>query len=313
MSVKNPSPESTYHIDNDLREVVQLALDLGMPLLVTGEPGTGKTRLARYVAEEMLGAKLLAFYTKTTSKAKDLLYHYDALSHFRDAQIDQVKRNPMEYVEFHAMGKAIVEASQTRYVVLVDEIDKAPRDFPNDVLFEFEEMAFKVAEANISAIQNWNKKQQEYKDIQLDEQGYFRTGKEAANKPVLILTSNSEKNLPDAFLRRCVYHHINFPKKDTLQIIVEKNVSLTSGFSKSMLEAAVDHFLAIRQKPLRKKPATAELLAWVHVLKNHGLDVNEVIAGSDEALKNKLKRAYAILFKNNDDLKWAEDLVKSRM
>ncbi len=147
----------SYIIDPDLEAVVDLALDLEMPLLVTGEPGTGKTKLATHIAEK-LNVPLLEFITKTTSKAKDLLYKYNALLHFRESQQDKAaekKINAMEYVEFEALGKAIKEAGQQRYVVLVDEIDKAPRDFPNDVLFEFEQRAFKVEEANLKEVEAW--------------------------------------------------------------------------------------------------------------------------------------------------------------
>ncbi len=131
--------ELTYIIDPKLKAVVRMAIRRRMPLLVTGEPGTGKTKLARYVADHILpGARLMRFNTKTTSKARDLLYHYNTLSHFRDSRQGE-GLNPMTYITFQALGEAIIDSPNQRYVVLVDEIDKAPRDFPNDVLFEFEE------------------------------------------------------------------------------------------------------------------------------------------------------------------------------
>ncbi|MEM7511115.1 MAG: MoxR family ATPase [Bacteroidota bacterium] len=306
---ENASAQSSnglnYIIDPDLKSAVEVALDLGMPLLVTGEPGTGKTKLARYVAEEMLGTDLLEFNTKTTSKAKDLLYRYDALSHFRDTQIEKVKRNPMEYVEFAAMGKGIIESPSKRYVVLVDEIDKAPRDFPNDVLFEFDEMAFKVEEASMQNLTDWHSKHAEYKELEIDKQGFFRTSTEAAKRPVLILTSNSEKNLPDAFLRRCVYYHISFPQPEKLKEIVQANVDTSESFTAHMLGAAVKHFYQIRSHKLKKLPATAELLSWIKVLKKANIDITKALDGEDD-LFTHLKRANVILFKNKEDLEWAD-------
>ncbi len=313
MSQNTSTPEengSDYIMDPGLAAAVEVALDLGKPLLVTGAPGTGKTKLASHIASDIVKTKLLQFNTKTTSKAKDLLYRYDALSHFRDSQIGKKRLNPMDYVQFKFMGKAILEASQKQYVVLVDEIDKAPRDFPNDVLFEFDEMAFGVEEATVEDIKSWKTENPKYEHVLIDEEdGYFRTEKNAAKRPVLILTSNSEKNLPDAFLRRCVYYHIEFPKKERLIDIVEANVKVSPAFTEAMVEAAVDHFLRIRKLTLRKKPATAELVSWVHILYKNGLDVNKVLDGEDKDQKEKLRQAYTVLFKNKEDLTFIDNLL----
>ncbi len=316
MSENSPSQdshESKYFISDDLKAAVEVAIDLGMPLLITGEPGTGKTRLADHVAAEMLSpsTEVLPFYTKTTSKAKDLLYRYDALSHFRDSQMKQdAETNPMDYVVFQPLGDAILRASEKRVVVLVDEIDKAPRDFPNDVLFEFDEMAFKVDEASKKNLEKWAKTQKDYKKVQLNDKGFFYTEKEAKKRPVLILTSNSEKNLPDAFLRRCVYFHIEFPKPEALLKIVKKQVPISDTFTEQMMKAAVIHFDQIRKEKVKKLPATAELLAWVKVLKDKGLDVTKALDENAGNLFTQLQRLNVILFKNKEDLAWANKTLR---
>ena len=290
--------QSTYLIDPNLASVVKMARKLGMPLLVTGEPGTGKTRLARYVAEEMLGAKLQVFNTKTTSKAKDLLYRYNALTHFRDSQQGSDDINPMKYVVFEALGEAIVHGAQEPYVVLIDEIDKAPRDFPNDVLFEFEQLAFRVEEASREDLSGWSSN-----GLAVDDQGFFRYSGSRENRPVLILTSNSEKNLPDAFLRRCAYFHIPFPEPERLLEIVSENMPLKEEVGRKMLEDAIEYFVQVREDlGMSKKPATAELLAWVHWLKEDGIDLKKGLTGEDEEIRKRLVQSFSILAKNKEDL-----------
>ena len=291
--------QTKYLIGDDLKAAVDVAIELGMPLLVTGEPGTGKTRLARYVAEEMLNAELLVFNTKTSSKARDLLYQYNALTHFRDSQAGKQDLNPMNYIRFQALGKAIVRTKQQRYVILVDEIDKAPRDFPNDVLFEFEQLAFQIEEAQPEEIQAWINQQQ--LDLQVDDQAFLGFHGDRSLRPILILTSNSEKNLPDAFLRRCAYYHIPFPGKERLMEIVGANVPLSESFTEQMLQDAVDHFIEIRNLSLRKNPATAELLAWIHLLKKEGLDLKSGLNGSEADIRRKIQQSYTVLTKNKED------------
>lgn len=289
----------TYLITPELRSAVDVAIQLNIPLLVTGEPGTGKTQLATYVAQEMLQTQLLRFNTKTTSKARDLLYHYHALTHFRDSQQGKDDIHTMKYVQFRALGKAIVESSHTRYVVLIDEIDKAPRDFPNDVLFEFEELKFRVDEASEEELASWKDSLEH--EVSIDAEGVISFAPGSNHQPVLIITSNSEKNLPDAFLRRCAYYHIPFPKRQQLIDIVQANVPLSPDFGQAMLEAAIEHFLKIREQNLSKRPATAELLAWVHVLQARGIDVRQALNGSSDSIRQQLCDTYVLLAKNKED------------
>lgn len=291
------SDKQRYIISPDLKAAVDTATFLGIPLLLTGEPGTGKTSLAHYLSNEVFDANLLIFNTKTSSKAKDLLYKYNALAHFRSA--GHRSSNPYEYITFTGLGKAILDSNQHRTVVLVDEIDKAPRDFPNDVLFEFDELAFQVEEASIEETKSWAKSSKSSPNI--DDQGFFRFNGPPQKKPILILTSNSEKNLPDAFLRRCAYFHINFPDRNQLLEIVHSKVSFSENFSRKMVEHAVDHFLEIRDIGLRKNPATAELLAWIHLLREHNLDVKKGLSGTDDSIRRQIVQTYTVLSKNYED------------
>ena len=265
-----------YYASPALRDAVNVAIALGQPLLLTGEPGTGKTQLAFSLANELGVGSPYIFNTKTTSVAKDLFYRYDSLAHFRDVQLkDKTQINIKEYISYEALGKAILDSGGKRVVVLIDEIDKAPRDLPNDVLNEFENMEFEVKETGEKFVAN------------------------KANRPILILTSNSEKNLPDAFLRRCIYYHIPFPDKDTLMEIIRRRLMLSDAFINNMLLDAVNHFMQIRTaKGLRKPPATSELLAWIHILDENNIDVNANIP--DEI--RKLAMSYSVLAKNKEDL-----------
>lgn len=265
-----------YVASTPLRDAVNVAIALGQPLLLTGEPGTGKTRLAYSISYELGLGEPLIFHTKTTSAAKDLFYRYDSLGHFHDAQLrEKTDLNIKDYISYEALGRAIMESGSKRSVVLIDEIDKAPRDLPNDILNELENMAFSVKETG-----------EQYEA-------------EEANRPILILTSNSEKNLPDAFLRRVVYYHIPFPDKATLAKIVQGRLDLSDSFKANMLQEAIDHFVEIRRsKGLRKLPATAELLAWIHILDKHKIDLNSDIPEQ----VNRLAMSYSILAKNKEDL-----------
>lgn len=291
---------SLYVPDGPLVKAVNVALLLGQPLLLTGEPGTGKTQLAFSVGHALGFGEPLVFETKSTSTARELFYTYDTIRRFQIAQarggrdaagVEEV--NERDFLNYNALGLAIIYANKfddvswalprgfkhpvepRRSVVLIDEIDKAPRDFPNDILNEVEGMYFRVAELGNQKI-------------------------EAAHKmrPVLILTSNSEKHLPDAFLRRCVYHHIEFPGDDKLAEIVSSRVG---GFAvkSAFLTQAIDFFRQVREiDGLNKKPATAELLGWMLYLRECG-------AGPDESLKqraNDVMGGLSLLVKNKEDL-----------
>jgi MoxR-like ATPase len=279
-----------YLADEGLRDAVNVALMLGQPLLVTGEPGTGKTQLAASIAFELNLSAPLIFHTKTTSTARDLFYRYDALGHFHDAQFRKDESRVEDYIHYEALGLAILlsmnpqeanpylpeqlrDAGPVRSVVLIDEVDKAPRDLPNDVLNEIDNMSFTVRETGrtFSADQSY--------------------------RPVVVLTSNSEKNLPDAFLRRCVFYHISFPARERLKEIVQRRLRFDSNFTPQMLDHALQHFEKIRDLTLKKRPATAELLAWLKILDKRNIDVGNLQRGEAEALAF----TYSILSKSKED------------
>lgn len=283
---------SGYIAGPGLRDAVNVALSLGQPLLLTGEPGTGKTQLASSLAYEFGLPTPLVFNVKTTSNAKDLFYQYDAMRHFHDSHFRGNALRVDDYIHYEAFGLAILLAMQpseadqflpsrylgrgpTRSIVLIDEIDKAPRDLPNDILNEIEEMSFTIKETRRTFTAD------------------------VSHRPVLVLTSNSEKNLPDAFLRRCVFYHIPFPEDKALRQIIERRLPPTSGFTGEMITNAINRFLRIRSTiDLKKPPATAELLGWVRVLSDLKIDVGNLKAGQIESLI----MSYSVLAKTSEDL-----------
>jgi MoxR-like ATPase len=286
-----------YRASPGLRDAVNVALALGQPLLVTGKPGTGKTQLASSVAHE-LGLNKLTFHAKTTSIARDLFYQYDALRHFNDSQVQKAAAPVDEYIAFDALGLAVLlslppaeadpflprelrGSGPVRSVVLIDEIDKAPRDFPNDILNEIEDMQFAVRE--------------------LRRPSFVA---EPAFRPIVIMTSNSEKDLPDAFLRRCVFFNIDPPDGQELQAIVERRLQLKSDFVPTKLKNAIQHFVDLRST-LKKEPATAEFLGWVKILNDMDIDIGALTPSQADIVAF----SYTVLAKSKDDL----DKLRSRI
>jgi MoxR-like ATPase len=263
------APEN-YRATPELATAVEVAITLAQPLLLTGLPGTGKTQLAHSIAWELgYGDRALTFETKSTSVSRDLFYYYDTLGRFQASYLEDASKDPLEYIEYNALGKAILLAHPAedvkhllpkrfvhpgpaqQSVVLIDEIDKAPRDFPNDLLNEIEGMFFRIPELRNAMI-----------------------AAPSEMRPIVIITSNSEKNLPDAFLRRCIYHHIPKPSADDLRQIVSLRVAPIATEEKAGFDSALDLFIRLRDdnSGVSKKPSTAELIAWIAVLRKRNTD-----------------------------------------
>ncbi|GMM66928.1 MoxR family ATPase [Alteromonas sp. MTD1] len=270
------SGTSNYIATKDLQLAVNAAITLERPLLIKGEPGTGKTMLAEELAES-LGTELIQWHIKSTTKAQQGLYEYDAVSRLRDSQLGDDR--------VHDIGNYIVKgklweafSAEKRPVLLIDEIDKADIEFPNDLLLELDKMEFFVYETQERVV--------------------------AKQRPIVIITSNNEKELPDAFLRRCFFHYIQFPNPEEMQEIV--NVHFPD-LKKKLLDEALKAFFELRDVPgLKKKPSTSELIDWLKLL------VAEDIP--PEALHSKDGKAaipplYGALLKNEQDIHLFEKLV----
>ena len=266
----------TYVATDDLQMAVNAAITLQRPLLVKGEPGTGKTLLAEEVAKS-LGKPLIQWHIKSTTKAQQGLYEYDAVSRLRDSQLGRDGANDIaNYIKKGKLWEAFTAEEQV--VLLIDEIDKADIEFPNDLLVELDKMEFFVYETNETIV--------------------------AKTRPIVIISSNNEKELPDAFLRRCFFHYINFPDRTTMQRIVEVHYPEIKA---SLVKEALDVFFDIRKIPgLKKKPSTSELVDWLKLILADDIP--------DEVLKNRdstkaIPPLYGALLKNEQDVQLLERLA----
>ncbi|MBT8082458.1 MAG: MoxR family ATPase [Gammaproteobacteria bacterium] len=267
---------NTYIATDDLMMAVNASVTLERPILVKGEPGTGKTQLAVEVAES-LGKPLYEWHIKSTTKAQQGLYEYDAVARLRDSQLGDDRVHDIS--NYIVPGK-IWEAfeSERQPVLLIDEIDKADIEFPNDLLRELDRMEFFVYETQRLV--------------------------QAKHRPVIVITSNNEKELPDAFLRRCFFHYIKFPERETMTEIV--NVHFP-GLKKTLLAEALNAFYRVRDvRGLKKKPSTSELLDWIKLLLAEDIPP-EALRGDDK--RSAIPPLYGALLKNEQDVHLFEQLV----
>lgn len=265
-----------YVATDDLSMAVNAAVALERPLLIKGEPGTGKTMLAEEVASG-LGKRLIQWHVKSTTKAQQGLYEYDAVSRLRDSQLGDDKVHDIaNYIKKGKLWEAF--AADEQVVLLIDEVDKADIEFPNDLLLELDRMEFFV----------------------------YETGEtiKAKNRPIIIITSNNEKELPDAFLRRCFFHFINFPDRDTMRKIIDVHYP---SITQDLVQQALEVFFDVRAIPgLKKKPSTSELIDWLKLLMADDIP--------DEILKDRdptkaIPPLYGALIKNEQDVHLLERLA----
>ncbi len=267
---------STYVATRDLQVAVNAAIALERPLLVKGEPGTGKTVLAEEVAAA-LSARLLTWGIKSTTKAQQGLYEYDAVSRLRDSQLGDPRVSDIaHYIKRGKLWDAF--AAEERVVLLIDEIDKADIEFPNDLLLELDRMEFHVYETGETV--------------------------RAKKRPLVIITSNNEKELPDAFLRRCFFHYIKFPDRPTMEAIVATHFP---DLKKNLVEEALRLFFQMRDVPgLKKKPSTSELLDWLKLLLSEDITPEQLRESDTSKLIPPL---YGALLKNEQDVHMFERLA----
>ena len=265
-----------YVATEDLQMAVNAAVTLERPLLIKGEPGTGKTMLAEEVAAA-LDKKLIPWHIKSTTKAQQGLYEYDAVSRLRDSQLGVDKVHDIgNYIKKGKLWEAFTADEQV--VLLIDEIDKADIEFPNDLLLELDRMEFHVYETGETV--------------------------KAANRPIVIITSNNEKELPDAFLRRCFFHFISFPDRSTMQQIVDVHFP---EIKKTLVDEALDVFFEVRKVPgLKKKPSTSELIDWLKLLLSDDIP-DEILANRDPT--KAIPPLYGALLKNEQDVHLLEKLA----
>ena len=263
-----------YISTSDLTVAVNASIALEKPLLVKGEPGTGKTELAKQIATS-LDLEIIEWSIKSTTKAQQGLYEYDAVSRLRDSQLGNTVKKVEKYIK---KGKLWISfETKNKSVLLIDEIDKADIEFPNDLLQELDKMEFHV----------------------------YETGQlvKAKNRPIVIITSNNEKELPEAFLRRCFFHYIQFPELETLKKIVKVHFP---EIKKSLLNSALQTFFEIRDTPgLKKKPSTSEALDWIKLLLIEDLDPSDLKSNN----KDLLPKLHGALIKNEQDIQLFEQLA----
>ena len=263
-----------YISTSDLTVAVNASIALEKPLLVKGEPGTGKTELAKQIATS-LDLEIIEWTIKSTTKAQQGLYEYDAVSRLRDSQLGNTVKKVEKYIK---KGKLWISfETKNKSVLLIDEIDKADIEFPNDLLQELDKMEFHV----------------------------YETGQlvKAKNRPIVIITSNNEKELPEAFLRRCFFHYIQFPELETLKKIVKVHFP---EIKKSLLNSALQTFFEIRETPgLKKKPSTSEALDWIKLLLIEDLDPSDLKSNN----KDLLPKLHGALIKNEQDIQLFEQLA----
>ena len=266
---------AAYVATDDLTLAVNAAVTLERPLLVKGEPGTGKTELARQVAAS-LGLPLLEWHVKSTTKAQQGLYEYDAVSRLRDSQLGDARVHDVRnYIRKGKLWQAF--EAPGKVVLLIDEIDKADIEFPNDLLQELDRMEFHVYETGETV--------------------------QARHRPIVIITSNNEKELPDAFLRRCFFHYIRFPDANTLRAIVAVH---HPGIKEALLTAALTQFYEVRETPgLKKKPSTSDVLDWLKLLLAEDLAPDDLKRDG----KSLLPKLHGALLKNEQDVHLFERLA----
>ena len=267
---------STYVATDDLKMAVNAAVTLERPILIKGEPGTGKTQLATEVAQS-LGKPLLEWHIKSTTKAQQGLYEYDAVARLRDSQLgDERVHDISNYILRGKLWEAF--ESDEQCVLLIDEIDKADIEFPNDLLLELDRMEFFVYETKKVV--------------------------KAKNRPIIVITSNNEKELPDAFLRRCFFHYIRFPDRETMEQIVDVHFPK---LKKNLLSEALNSFYKVRDVPgLKKKPSTSELLDWIKLLLAEDIPPEAL---RSENSRKAIPPLYGALLKNEQDVHLFERLV----
>lgn len=277
-SVQRPDFNSTdkYIASAGLKLAVNAAMSLQKPLLVKGEPGTGKTMLAEQLAES-LGMELKTWHIKSTTKAQQGLYEYDAVSRLRDSQLGDDKVNDISnYIKKGKLWEAFT--SEERCVLLIDEIDKADIEFPNDLLHELDKMSFFVYETGETV--------------------------KATQRPVVIITSNNEKELPDAFLRRCFFHYIDFPDEATMRQIIDVHFD---GIKENLVSDALQTFFKLRDVPgLKKPPSTSELIDWLKLLMADDLSAEQL---RSKDAKSAIPPLYGALLKNEADVQLLERLA----